>query len=103
MGMNESGYVASSEELIKFVKNLFPRTEVFDDNQGYVHFQIPDEQAKLAQIFGRMEEAKNRFNVEDYSVHQTTLEQIFLTFTQNQVLPRESTKTGCFSRMCSCL
>ena len=103
MGLNEGGYVSSSEELVKFVKNTFPNSEVFDDNQGYVHFQIPDDTAKLAQIFGRMEEAKEKYNVEDYSVHQTTLEQIFLTFTQNQVVPKENAKTGCFKKLCSCM
>lgn len=34
----------------------------------------------LFKVFGAMEEAKVLFNLEDYSVKQVTLEQIFLTF-----------------------
>lgn len=97
MGIKD-GYVVSSNELVAHLKTVFPDIEVFDDNQGYVHFRIPDDNAKLAQIFGRMEMAKEQFNVDDYSVHQTTLEQVFLTFTQNQVPPIEKT-----SKKCSCL
>lgn len=100
MGLNKDGYVSASGELINFVKNTFPKSEVFDDNQGYVHFQIPDDNVKLAQIFGRMEQAKDQYNVEDYSVHQTTLEQIFLTFTQNQVAPKETKKKKCCCLAC---
>ena len=98
MGLKD-GYVVSSNELVEHLKTVFPDLEVFDDNQGYVHFRIPNDNAKLAEIFGRMEMAKEQYNVEDYSVHQTTLEQIFLTFTQNQTAPVETkSKTcgGCF-------
>lgn len=100
MGMKD-GYVIGSNELVAHLKTVFPDIEVFDDNQGYVHFRIPDDNAKLAEIFGRMERAKEQFNVEDYSVHQTTLEQIFLTFTQNQVAPIEKEKKKC--KCCICL
>lgn len=31
-------------------------------------------------VFGILEEAKEQFNLEDYSVSQITLEQVFLTF-----------------------
>lgn len=31
-------------------------------------------------VFGVLEEAKEQFNLEDYSVSQITLEQVFLTF-----------------------
>lgn len=100
MGMKD-GYVIGSKELVAHLKTVFPDIEVFDDNQGYVHFRIPDDNAKLAEIFGRMEMAKEQFNVEDYSVHQTTLEQIFLTFTQNQIAPKEKEKKKC--KCCICL
>lgn len=94
MGLNASGLVSSSEPLVNFLKATFPDTEVFDDNQGYVHFRIPNDNAKLGQIFGVMEHAKRQFSVDDYSVHQTTLEQIFLAFTQNQSPPIQQI-TGC--------
>ncbi|KAL3853226.1 hypothetical protein ACJMK2_016782 [Sinanodonta woodiana] len=102
MGLDKDGNTSSVGPLCEFIKFTFPLSQIFDDKQGYVHFQIPDQNAKLAQIFGRMEEAKARFNVEDYSVHQTSLEQIFLTFTQNQVPPKETKKKKYCGRLCCC-
>ncbi|KAL3853225.1 hypothetical protein ACJMK2_016781 [Sinanodonta woodiana] len=102
MGVDEDGNTSSVGPLCEFIKSTFPLSQIFDDKQGYVHFQIPDQNAKLAQIFGRMEEAKVQFNVADYSVHQTSLEQIFLTFTQNQVPPKETKKKKYCCGLCCC-
>lgn len=99
MKMEDEG-VASSAPLVDHLRTIFTDIEVFDTNQGYVHFRIPDDNAKLAQIFGVMESAKEQYNVDDYSVHQTTLEQIFLTFTQNQVPPKEKEKKKCCKFCC---
>lgn len=37
-----------------------------------------------SRMFGVMERAKQELEVEDYSISQTTLEQIFLQFTKYQ-------------------
>lgn len=34
----------------------------------------------LLKVFGILEEAKDQFSLEDYSISQITLEQVFLTF-----------------------
>lgn len=34
----------------------------------------------LLKVFGILEEAKEKFNLEDYSISQITLEQVFLIF-----------------------
>lgn len=68
-----------------FIKERFADSQIFDDHHGYVHFQIPDTTVSLSTVFGAMEEASSSLGLEDYSVHQTTLEQVFLTFTTNQV------------------
>ena len=99
MGLDKNGVVASSERLTNYITTTFPNSTVFESSEGYVDYQIPDDNAKLGQIFGVMERAKTEYEVEDYSVHQTTLEQIFLTFTQNQVPPNEKKKRIC----CCCI
>jgi hypothetical protein len=48
-----------------------------------------DKNVSLGLLFGAMENAKKKFNVEDYAIHQATLEQVFLTFTRNQVPPKD--------------
>ena len=44
--------------------------------QGYVHYDVPSKAKSWAAIFAKMEQAKERYDIEDYSVSQTTLEQV---------------------------
>ncbi|XP_048742099.2 phospholipid-transporting ATPase ABCA3-like [Ostrea edulis] len=85
-----------------FIKERFADSQIFDDHHGYVHFQIPDTTVSLSTVFGAMEEASSSLGLEDYSVHQTTLEQVFLTFTTNQVPPKEKTKDKGCCGLCTC-
>lgn len=64
--------------------------------------QVPDPSVHLADVFEVMERGKREFNVQDYNVHQTTLEQVFLAFTALQAPPKEEQKTSCLKRVCCC-
>ena len=48
-----------------------------------------------------MESIKEQFHIEDYSVSQTTLEQVFLNFARAQRPPREQ-RSSCTKRCCDC-
>ncbi|GFS09294.1 ATP-binding cassette transporter sub-family A [Elysia marginata] len=90
LGVLSDGSTAPKEPLINFITENFPGSKVFDDHQGYIHFQVPDAGVKLAQVFSIMESTKANLCVQDYSVHQTTLEQVFLTFTKAQTAPKQT-------------
>lgn len=90
----------SSMQLKQYLSEKFPSTKIFDVHQGYCHFQITDKNVSLGLLFGAMERAKEQFNVEDYHIHQASLEQIFLAFTRNQVPPKEDVKTAICKQMC---
>lgn len=47
-------------------------------------FNIPSQIIKWSSIFGILESAKERLNIDDYSIGQSSLEQIFLSFTKYQ-------------------
>ena len=47
-------------------------------------YHIPSVDVKWSQMFGLMEDAKERLNISDYSLGQTSLEQVFLFFTKYQ-------------------
>lgn len=47
-------------------------------------YNIPSKIIKWSQIFGILEEAKTRLDIDDYSIGQSSLEQIFLSFTKYQ-------------------
>ncbi|XP_038064273.1 ATP-binding cassette sub-family A member 3-like [Patiria miniata] len=66
------------------MEEQFPGSKLKDEHQGMVHYHITNTQLTWAQIFGTMERAKSRYDIEDYSVSQTTLEQVFLNFARMQ-------------------
>nr|XP_044248856.1 LOW QUALITY PROTEIN: phospholipid-transporting ATPase ABCA1-like [Drosophila takahashii] len=67
-----------------FVREKYPDSILRDDTVGLLTFYIPLTAVKWSRIFGTMERNRQQLNVEDYSVSQTTLEEIFLEFAKNQ-------------------
>lgn len=55
-----------------------------DEHQGMVHYHITDTSIAWATIFGTLERAKDQYGIQDYSVSQTSLEQVFLNFARMQ-------------------
>lgn len=55
-----------------------------DEYQGLITYYVPRENLTWSKMFGLMETAKNKFNIEDYSISQTSLEQVFLGFAKDQ-------------------
>eukprot|EP00040_Diaphanoeca_grandis_P001266 m.17961 g.17961 ORF g.17961 m.17961 type:complete len:1760 (+) comp11765_c0_seq1:218-5497(+) len=61
-----------------FVASHFEGAILKEEHQGLVRYEIHNQ--TLAHVFGTMENAKVELNLEDYSVTQATLEQVFLDF-----------------------
>jgi ATP-binding cassette subfamily A (ABC1) protein 3 len=85
--------------LMGHIQEQFPGSVLKDVHQGMVHYHITDTNIKLAELFRSIENAKDFYHIEDYSISQTTLEQIFLNFARAQI-PPEETPGGCGRRCC---
>ncbi len=92
---------ARTQELMTFVEESFPGSSLKDAHQGYIHYQIPDN-VSWAKVFGTMEKAKAKYNMDDYSVSQTTLEQVFINFARAQQPPREEAPS-CTTQCSNCM
>ncbi|XP_034472561.1 ATP-binding cassette sub-family A member 3 isoform X2 [Drosophila innubila] len=79
------------ETVKKFVQQKFPQAILQEEYQGMLTFYIPLNGIKWSKIFGLMEQSRYELNVEDYSISQTTLEEIFLDFAKHQ---REDPRTS---------
>ncbi|XP_070201581.1 phospholipid-transporting ATPase ABCA3-like [Littorina saxatilis] len=86
MGLKENGQLASFNPLVTYVQSHFRSAKCFNSDhlQGYAYIQIPDPHTPLSAVFRALESAKLALNVQDYSVHQTSLQQVFLAFTSDQ-------------------
>lgn len=68
----------------EFVSTSFPGAILREEYMGLLTYYIPKTNLAWSQMFGMMEDAKRKLNIEDYSLGQTSLEQVFLTFTKAQ-------------------
>lgn len=75
---------AAVQRLRSFIEISFPGSVLKDMHHGLIHYHIQNPKLTWAHIFGTMERAKEDYNIEDYSVSQTTLEQVFLNFARSQ-------------------
>jgi len=67
-----------------FMSTSFASSQLKAIHNNLLHYSINDETLPWSQIFGRIERAKDDLCIEDYSIGQTTLEQIFLSFARKQ-------------------
>nr|XP_022911475.1 ATP-binding cassette sub-family A member 3-like isoform X1 [Onthophagus taurus] len=72
------------EPIEQFVRNNFPNAVLQERYQELLTFYINDKRLKWSVMFGLMETAKKYLNIEDYSLGQCSLEQVFLSFTKFQ-------------------
>nr|XP_048292242.1 ATP-binding cassette sub-family A member 17-like isoform X2 [Myodes glareolus] len=64
-----------------FVDLTFPGSNLEDEHEGMVQYYLPGHGLTWAKVFGIMEQAKKDYMLEDYSISQVSLEDIFLSFT----------------------
>ncbi|XP_064634814.1 uncharacterized protein LOC135492321 isoform X3 [Lineus longissimus] len=75
---------ASPLEVTEFVQSRFPGAVLKDQHFQLLVFNIPSNMSQLPNIFALMEDERHILGVEDYSVNQTTLDQVFVNFSQDQ-------------------
>lgn len=75
-------FPANSRQNIKLaIQAYLPGSKINEEYEGMIVFHIPKEVA-CSKVFNIMEKAKMDSLIEDYSIQQTSLEQVFLQLTQ---------------------
>lgn len=74
---------AETSELRQYIETNFSDVILKEDHLGLVRYEVHN--ASLASIFSVMEAAPAELDMDDYSVTQATLEQVFLDFANRQV------------------
>ncbi|XP_049644107.1 phospholipid-transporting ATPase ABCA3-like [Suncus etruscus] len=73
----------------EFVTTNFPGSVINQEHEGFVGFYFSSKKIQWGKVFDILEEAKASFNLEDYSVNQITMEQIFLTFANTDKMEND--------------
>jgi ABC-type uncharacterized transport system ATPase subunit len=72
------------ERLYNFVKENFPTASISEMHKNLTEYTLPFKDTKLSEIFGCIEKNRNNLSIKDYSVSQTTLDQVFVNFAKAQ-------------------
>ncbi|XP_059142624.1 phospholipid-transporting ATPase ABCA1-like [Physella acuta] len=73
----EDGAILPLKPAVDFLISSIPGTTVFNAQPSYYHLQVP-ETARLSEIFRLSLEARSTFDLQHFTVQQTSLEQVFL-------------------------
>ena len=67
-------------KFIECLAGLFDQVEILEQCSDFYKFRVPKEQRTIGFVFGTIEDKKGEFCISEYSVSQTSLEQIFQNF-----------------------
>ncbi|XP_050530373.1 phospholipid-transporting ATPase ABCA3-like isoform X2 [Daktulosphaira vitifoliae] len=69
------------------MRQFAPDIYLKDEHKGLLHYHITNPRVPLSDIFGHMKAIKeNHSIVEDYTISDTTLEQVFIAFAKKQAI-----------------
>ncbi|KAM9081600.1 phospholipid-transporting ATPase ABCA1 isoform 1-T3 [Megaptera novaeangliae] len=68
----------------EFFELAFPGSVLKEKHRNMLQYQLPSSLSSLARIFSILSQSKKRLHIEDYSVSQTTLDQVFVNFAKDQ-------------------
>ncbi|RWS11467.1 ATP-binding cassette sub-family A member 1-like protein [Dinothrombium tinctorium] len=71
-------------EAIRFIKTSFPSCVLRAHHHNMLEFSLPTNNIALSTIFDNLQEAQKCLHFLDFSVTQTTLDQVFVSFANNQ-------------------
>ncbi|VDQ04429.1 unnamed protein product [Trichobilharzia regenti] len=82
--------IEAVENVSNFIRREFPDARLVDQHQGVLQYHLPTDehnQICLSRLFHLMETNKAHLGLVNYSISQTTLEQIFIDLTKLQEEP----------------
>ncbi|KAH0625883.1 hypothetical protein JD844_034238 [Phrynosoma platyrhinos] len=79
-----SGASPDTGPVEKFIQDSFPDIVLKEKHHCTLQYQLPSCNCSLAKIFGTLSAHRSDYHIEDYSVSQTTLDQVFVHFAKEQ-------------------
>ncbi|CUG06066.1 ABC transporter, putative [Bodo saltans] len=90
----------SARQVERLLTSEFPGTGIVEERQQKVTFCVPFHGTKLSRVFQVLADAKNntaQFSMDDYTVQQTSLEQVFLRISDEAAAANESSSSAAAS------
>ena len=75
-------------KFIESMASIFDQVEILEHCGEFYKFRVPKGDKTIGFLFGTIEDKKTEFNISEYSVSQTTLEQIFQNFANQNAMDK---------------
>ncbi len=72
-------------QVITVLTKQFQQVDLIEQCSDYFKFRVPRENKTIGYLFGLVEDNKIALNISEYSVCQTSLEQIFQAFANQSI------------------
>ncbi|KAG1962342.1 phospholipid-transporting ATPase ABCA1b [Pimephales promelas] len=72
------------QPVMKFIECELPGSTLKEKHRNMLQYQLPSSLTSLSHIFSILAKNKEFLRIEDYSVSQTTLDQVFVNFAKDQ-------------------
>uniref|UniRef100_A0A8C1V7F6 P-type phospholipid transporter n=1 Tax=Cyprinus carpio TaxID=7962 RepID=A0A8C1V7F6_CYPCA len=72
------------QPVMKFIESELPGSTLKEKHRNMLQYQLPSSLTSLAHIFSILAKNREFLSIEDYSVSQTTLDQVFVNFAKDQ-------------------
>ncbi|XP_052011038.1 phospholipid-transporting ATPase ABCA1-like [Xyrauchen texanus] len=72
------------QPVMNFIESELPGSTLKEKHRNMLQYQLPSSLTSLAHIFSILAKNKEFLRIEDYSVSQTTLDQVFVNFAKDQ-------------------
>uniref|UniRef100_A0A6I8NQH5 ATP binding cassette subfamily A member 7 n=1 Tax=Ornithorhynchus anatinus TaxID=9258 RepID=A0A6I8NQH5_ORNAN len=98
---------ANLDQVQEFMEASFPGILLKEHHGCLLQYQLPTGHCPLAQVFGQLAAQSDSLGIEDFSVSQTTLDQVFVYFAKDQseddpdtdhLPPPQSPRISCLRR-----
>ena len=70
--------------ICRYIERHFSNAKLKESHYNLVQYELPTADVCLATLFSKMEEAQRDLQVEDYSISQNTLDNVFINFVKQQ-------------------
>ncbi|XP_057217516.1 phospholipid-transporting ATPase ABCA1 isoform X1 [Triplophysa rosa] len=67
-----------------YIQNSFPGIQLKERHQNVLQYQLPSQACSLARVFEVLSNTYEELGIAEYSVSQTTLDQVFVNFAKEQ-------------------
>lgn len=73
-----------TEEAAKLLKERFPKASLKEKHLAQLQYQLPAKGISLSDVYQFVVKVQESLDVEDYSLSQTTLDEVFIAFAKQQ-------------------